>query len=499
MTRLSACVRTGVEGWLETSNRACRYEPPIWFLPWRDVAGDATNTNVVKTFHDNPIITGGKMLVAKLCRFFAGLATLICLIAAISFVLVYFFPAPPSRITIATAFRGASFDYYGRRYKERLEAAGLRVDLRETKGAVENVDLLRNPQSGVQIAFVTGGVSDGKRAPDLLSLGLIYNQPFWLFYTSPAPIERLSQLKGRRIAVGPPGSGTRLSAETILSKSGINSENTTFLDFAGNEAVDALNNARVDVVWIIGAPRASAVQSLLTNPDIKLLSFPMAEAFSRMLPELVKLVLPQGVFDIDRGIPASDVSLLGTTTRILVRNDLHPEIVYLLLKTMAEEHSGQDIFQKVGEFPMSLDPEYPMAPNAIDYYKNGPSFLQRHLPLWLMVHSQRAIALLVTVVAIGVPIFTYLPRLYGWFVRSRLIRIYRRLRVIENEIYADLSNEQVMLLQQKLEGIDRSTDVLRIPTRFSESFFALKMHINLLQTRLASRLLGVHGQIQGSS
>jgi hypothetical protein len=84
------------------------------------------------------------------------------------------------------------------------------------------------------------------------------------------------------------------------------------------------------------------------------MSFPMAEAFTRIFPDLVRLVLPQGVIDIDLVIPPND------------------------------------IFQRAGEFPNSADVEYPVAPAAIDFYKNGPSFMQRHLPLWLSVHAQRA-------------------------------------------------------------------------------------------------------------
>ena len=96
---------------------------------------------------------------------------------------------------------------------------------------------------------------------------------------------------------------------------------------------------------------------------------------------------------------------------MLVHSDLHPEIVELLLQTMTETHSGQEIFQRSGEFPNGMDAEYPVAATAIDYYKNGPSYLRRHLPLWLSVHVQRAIAVLVAGVAIGLPLFHYLPLL----------------------------------------------------------------------------------------
>ena len=161
------------------------------------------------------------------------------------------------------------------------------------------------------------------------------------------------------------------------------------------------------------------------------MGFPTAEAYTRIFPELVRLVLPKGVVDIDRNIPPDDVQLIGTTSKVLVRSDLHPEIVELLLQTMTETHSGQEIFQRSGEFPNGTDAEYPVAPTAIDYYKNGPSYLQRHLPLWLSVHVQRAIAVLVAGVAIGLPLFHYLPLLYKWIMRRRLLYWYGQLKALE--------------------------------------------------------------------
>ena len=129
---------------------------------------------------------------------------------------------------------------------------------------------------------------------------------------------------------------------------------------------------KVDAVWIFGAPDAPAVHSLLHNPNIRLIGFQAAEALTRIFPELTRLVLPQGVIDFDRNIPPNDVPLIGSTTKVLVRSDLHPEIVQLLLQTMVEAHSGVNIFQRAGEFPNSTDVEYPVAPAAIDFCKNGP-------------------------------------------------------------------------------------------------------------------------------
>ena len=192
-------------------------------------------------------------------RLLAGLVVILTTLGILALALAYFIPAPPSRVTMATAFKGASYDYYGQRYRDRFARANVKLELRETAGALENLKLLLDPNSGVQIAFMNGGVSNGTLAPELLSLGLIYYQPYWIFYTSTERLERLSQLKGKRIAVGPQGSATRYSAESVLGRGGITSETATLLPFAGQKAVEALNEDKVDVVWIIGAPDATAV------------------------------------------------------------------------------------------------------------------------------------------------------------------------------------------------------------------------------------------------
>ena len=318
-------------------------------------------------------------------QIFKSSAAAVLAVGSISLVLIYFIPAPPSTVTMATAFKGSSFAYFGQRYRDIFARSRVELRLRETEGAVDNIELLKDADSGVRIALAFGGISDGERAPGVMSLGTVYTNPFWIFYSSDEPLERLSQLKGKRIAVGPVGSGTRFSAERILGRSGVNSTTATLLPVGGAAAVAALDESRVDVVWIAGSPDAPAVSSLLRNPKVRLMSFPMADAFTRVFPDLVRLVLPQGVIDLDSINPPNDVVLIGSTVKVLVRSDLHPQIVQLLLQTMVEAHGGANIFQRASEFPNANDPEYPVAPAASDFYKSGPSLTQRYLPLWLSV------------------------------------------------------------------------------------------------------------------
>jgi hypothetical protein len=422
-------------------------------------------------------------------RLAGGLGTIVGIVIVSWLVLAYLVPSPPPSITIATAFKGSTFDYFGQRYRDRFADAGVKVNLRQTAGVLENLQLLQAPKSGVDIAFVTGGVSDGGHAPQLLSMGLIFNDPYWIFYSSAFSLDSLADLKGKRIAIGPEWSGARYAAERILGKANINSQSAILLPFAGDAAVDAFNQGKVDVVLIVGGSDSPAVRALLTNPRARLMDFTEAEAFTRFFPDLVRLVLPKGVIKVNPPSPPSDITLLGTTSKVLIRDNLHPAIIQLLARTMKEEHSSPGLFQRAGEFPTSVDPEYPMSQIAIDYYRSGPSLLHKYLPFWMTVYAERAIAFVVASVAIIFPAFGFAPRALAWLAQVRLRKLYRRLRVVENMIQGALTAAELETLENELADLDRATSV--VPMRNSDLYFMFRYHLD----RTRSRLLDIKSNI----
>jgi hypothetical protein len=248
-----------------------------------------------------------------------------------------------------------------------------------------------------------------------------------------------------------------------------------------------MNDGKVDAVWILGAPDSPSVHSFLGNPNLRIMSFPNAEAFTRIFPELARMVLPQGVIDIDLNVPPNDVQLIGSTTKVLVRSDLHPEIVQLLLQTMVEVHGGANIFQRAGEFPNSTDIEYPVAPAAIDFYKNGPSFMQRHLPLWLSVHAQRAIAVLLTAAALAFPMFRFLPTAYNWINRRRLFYWYAQLKKLEASFDTSPANQHLAETQAEIERIEDAVSHIHFPLTFSDQLYNLRSHIEIVRRKITSQ------------
>lgn len=411
-------------------------------------------------------------------------AATLSVIAAVWLALWYFIPAPPLTLTIASGLKGGAYEHIAISYQKKLARAHVKLDIRYTEGGVaDNLALVKDRRSGVDAAFLFGGYTNGEQSPQLASMGSIDYVPIWVFYRNSEPLDQLAQLKGKRIAVA---NAFHAMAIQILGANGVTPDNTTLLPILGAAAAKALKNGEVDVFFQPIDLNSPVIQSLLRDSTIRLMSLTQADALTRLFPNLARLVLPRGVVDLERNIPANDISLIATTNLVVVRDDVHPQLVYLFAQTLSEEHKGAGIFHRAGEFPTQTDTEFPMAEEASDFYKNGPSLLQRYLPFWMIIPAKRTVAIFVAAIAIVIPAFTYMPRLYTWFLNLRLARLYRRLRLVNVQLKKELAADQIAAIQTDLESIDRAANIL--PMRHSESFLNLLMHIRFARTELAARL-----------
>jgi len=415
---------------------------------------------------------------------FKMLAAILCVAGLTWLGMAYLIPAPPSHITIATSPQGEHYHILGTRYQGILSGTDIKVDLRLTDGAKENLRLLNDANSGVQIGFMQGGISNSRLAPDLISLGRLDHQIFWLFYPTGETITDLTQLRGKRIGLGAEGSGDRTVCEKILAVAGITYDNSTLVTVPSEHVINNLDSGGIDAVFRTFSPDSPILHTLLRGPQYRLMNFSEAEALTRIFPYLVRLVLPRGAIDLQRKLPIADTTLVATTNVLMVRKGVHPAIVDLLAIAISQAHSSPGLFHKVGEFPTETDPEYPMSQGARDFYKNGPTFLNWYLPFWMTNYAQRVIAVLVAVIAIVVPVFNYVPKLFLWFIHDRIRRLYRRLRIVDNALLAGVGASEMKVLQAELESIVRAANI--VPMRSSELFFELKSHIDRTRGNFAS-------------
>jgi hypothetical protein len=83
------------------------------------------------------------------------------------------------------------------------------------------------------MAFVQGGIGDPYGAPGLKSLGSLFYEPVWVLTRGQKAPRHLGELKGKRIAIGMKGSGTRVLARTLLSANGVHGDNSTLINVGG--------------------------------------------------------------------------------------------------------------------------------------------------------------------------------------------------------------------------------------------------------------------------
>ena len=318
----------------------------------------------------------------------------------------------------------------------------------------------------------------------LVSLGSAYNEALWVFYRGDRDLDRLPPLNGKTIAVGAENSGTAALAMMLLEATGISKPPTTIMKVGGRTAANQLFSGVIDAAIFIGDPGAPLIQELLRAKGVRLMSFGRADAYARRHFYLEKLTLPQGVFDLAQNIPDRDVVLLGTTANLVVKDDLHPALAYLLLRAATEVHNPPTIFSRLRQFPAPNDTELPLSPEAARFYKSGPPLLQRYLPYWAANLVDRLLVLLVPALVVLIPAARLIPQLYRWRVRSRIYRWYARLKEIELELEERRTPEELERILDRLDRMDDAVHRIDTPLAYSENLYVFRQHIDLVRQRV---------------
>ncbi len=410
-----------------------------------------------------------------------GMPTLALLVAGFWYAAQFIQPAPPNRVVIATGGEGGAYQRFAALYEPLIERNGIKFIERTTAGAVENLALLRSADAELDVAFVQGGLGLGSDPTGLVSLGSIYYEPLWVFYRNPEPIDQLVHLRGKRIAIGAEGSGTRKLALELLEANGATAAPTRLLPLGGLEAVGALNAGRADAIFLVGPANSGAVWASFYAEGFRLMSFSQADAFVRRWPFLSKLTLPRGAIDLVRDIPARDVTLVAPVAALVARDSIHPALIDVLLQAAAEAHGGPGLFHRAGEFPNPRQVDFPLSTEAERFYRSGTRFLQRYLPFWAATLVDRLVVLLIPVVALMIPLMRIAPALYGWRARSRIYKWYGQLKFLEEAWRRDPGARPREEWLAELDRLEARVNRIRTPLAFANQLYILREHIGLVR------------------
>ncbi len=416
--------------------------------------------------------------------------SIVTLIAALiiggAFLITYRFvrPAPPGSFVISTGNKAGAYHMYGERYRELLAKERIRVEVRPSAGSIENLQRLADPESGVEVALVQGGVATPEQAQGLVSLAALYYEPLWIFYRDDNPRTLLAQLSGKRIAVGPEGSGTRVLVTHVLEAGNALKPGMVLSPLTGRDAADALIAGRLDAVLFVAAPDAPVVQRLLKTPGIRLMSLSHSEALARKFHYLSAITLPRGMIDLGADIPSSNVRMVASTTHLVAREDFHPALVSVLLQAATKVHGGPGVFRHGGEFPAAREGDFPISEDTQRYFKSGPPFLQRYMPFWVANLFERLLVLLVPLIAVLIPVLRLMPVVYDWKIKRKVFRWYRELKAVELEARRNPDTTDTADLLARLEEIEDGVDDTSVPLTYWNHVYVLRSHIDMVRSHL---------------
>jgi TRAP-type uncharacterized transport system substrate-binding protein len=411
---------------------------------------------------------------------------LLVIVVVLAITLHFIRPAPPRTIVMSSGAEGSMFELYADRYAKILARQGVTLTILPSQGSLENLKRLSDPGFKVDVGFVQGGIASQGDVNNLVSLGSVFYVPVLIFYRAPQPIKFLSELEGKRIAIGREGSGARVLAETLLKANGIEAGGKSkLLDLEGKSAQEALVKSAADAAFVMGdSATAATMRELLHTSGIRLFDFVQSDAYVARFRYLSEIELPPGSLDLGKNTPPRTLALLAPTVELVARPNLHPALSDMLIQAAQEVHGRATLLQKAGQFPAPLEHEYRISDDAQRYYKSGKSFAYRTLPFWLASLVDRIVIVLLPLAVVLIPGLKVVPWLYTWRINARIYRRYGELMALERVAFGETTREERADLLKRLDEIERRIVTGKIPASAAEQLYVLRQHVHFVRNRI---------------
>jgi len=421
------------------------------------------------------------------------IAVAVLTILAIALLTMLVGPSPPKKITFASGALGGAYHQFAERYRDALANEGITVEVLDTGGSSENLDLLS--RGDADVAFVQSGTHHLVKDPDQLrGIASLYYEPLWIFQKGEPSIIHLRELAGKRLAVGNPGSGTYEVVHRLLRLNGVTESNTKLLSLGMTESRDALLKGDIDYAFFIASPKAEVVHELMKAPGTRLVGIKRHKAYVRNVLFVTDVEIAEGTFDLRNNIPSEDLMVLSTLATLVCNRDLHPAIVELLTRTAHDLHSGRQLLEHGGEFPSPEHLEFAVHEAASDYFRSGPSLLARYMPFWLANLLKKLLVFAIPILTLLLPLMKVAPTVYRATMRRRIHRHYDELDTIEDRIDHANTSDAFDACQQELERLALTVESgIEVPTTFRNEEYNLRLHIAHVGTQLQTKRQQVLG------
>lgn len=400
-----------------------------------------------------------------------------------------FFLAPKRMVPFVTGQPQNQYYKIGLRYREFCRN-WVNLDIRSSNGSVDNYRQLIDPKSDVVAAIVQGGSAPPEARNEAVAVAAIYYEPVWVFYRG-ADCHRLSDLRGKTIAVGREGSGVKPLSTLLLKESGVRLDGPNaakFVEFGDDQAASMLIDGNgIDAAFFVISPHASIIRRLLSSPSVKLMNWDEAPAYCRRHPFLSPVTLHAGSIDMENRLPTSDVNFVAASAMLVVRKSADDALIQLLIRAARDSHADnnggepeeQDLLAEQGTFPSITKCDLPVHEHARNILTDRFTLLDS-LPFSVASLIERWRFVLLPLLGFW-PILMSLKSAYGSYERILLSKWYRRLRHIEDLIAKGHHDKA----QHELEILEERTSAARLRS-CADQLYELRAHIAGVHERLSA-------------
>lgn len=388
-------------------------------------------------------------------------------------------PSPKKEITIATGSKHGEYYQTALKYKELLEKEKVKVNIINSSGSIENIQLLKDKKA--DIAFIQNGTLKNNNSDNFQSLASVYYEPLWLFYKKDLKkIEYIQDFKSKKLAIGNKGSGTKDLSLEILKINGVDSNNTTFFDYDSKKAKEELLKGNIDALFLVTSPDSKIIKELLQNENIALMSFKRSKAYSKKFHFLNSINLYEGTIDLYNNMPQEDKKLLATTATLIVNTDFSEELTRILLKKVNEVHNKKSLLTSENQFPNISNLEITLNEEAHRYFTYGDTWLEKIFPFWIASNLDRLKILLIPLLTLLFPLFKGVFPLYRWSIRSKIYRWYDEVQELDLSLET-LDKKQLKEKLSELEELKKEIkEETKVPLSYMGEYYDLIMHLELI-------------------
>jgi TRAP transporter TAXI family solute receptor len=395
-----------------------------------------------------------------------------------------------NRLVFSTGGTSGAYYQVAGRYQPIFAAEGLNLELLPGAGSVETMERLRRGEADA--GFVQGGVDISTGDDGLTSLGSMFYEVVWLFQPQGGEVRLLTDLQGGRVGIGAEGSGTRALALDLLADSGVTAENTTFVSASSDETRVALADGSLEAAFFVAAPGAPLVRDLFTTPGFELVRLDLAKAYSARSPYLTTVTLPAGLIDVVQRLPAEDTTVLAVTANLVVRRDLHPDMVGLLLQAATHLHSQKGLLEQSDEFPALAYNNLPINEQAERYLTEGPGWFAQNFPARLAGPVERLIGVALPLFVLWT-IYQTLGPLYDFLIAVQVKRWYSLIAEVDRNV-EKLDETEVRSYLERTHAIRERLMNTRLPFLYIQNLYETREHVELVMDRLEDRLHALDNQ-----